>query len=742
MGYNCPPEGTFHLGVYFPAPNGAPWECVKRDGSSPNHGIINFDTIGNTFLLIFTVVTLENWAQSMYYAIDAMGPVAVVYFIPMVVVCSFFLLNILIAVIMSRFDEINEERREMVAEEKAKMRRSRALARATNTPTYYQTFFQRGDSCIRWVFCVDTRCGRVVYGVLSRPWSRFTSWCCSVMESSSFDHFFLLAIVVNTAVLASEHEGMSLDFEWSLDICNTVLAILFTFESGFKLFGMGLQRFFEDSFNSFDVILVVTSLAELISACLLGDCIPRPEQTTIDGLPTTPTAGGAGGALRMVRTFRLLRVLRVLKLVRYVESLRRLLNVITRSLASLTWIMLLLFLFILVFAILGQQLFGGKLDEAISGKSALLYNNFDTFQEAMLTTFQLVTGDNWNYVMYEAMNGTGWIYCAYFILWVMVGNFVLLNLLLVIILNSFLEEPAKEGEVSLSDQRSETKRKGSCPGSVGVDVVSASAANGEDDELDAQIHPSLRALSSTRSMPEGKPRDVDAGDDDALDLEEAGGTSPGGTSTGGTSPSVGVLRFTASPRSCNAGSAEPPLGSLPRVLSGEDISTDAERNPGGAEGTATAESADNALAPSAVRVPLAAGGRSAATHPSPPASPPEDGAGGKKKVRRNSQVEISIASAAMERAGLPELEGGEAELRGDRPARRASVGRKMAQNNILADASSAFRKEKKAAGAMEDEAKVASFFFFFSPLHTRPHSLSSLSLSLPPSFEDDPSHRI
>jgi hypothetical protein len=48
----------------------------------------------------------------MYYGIDAFGPVAIPYYICMVLLCSFFLLNILAAVILSRFEELNEEKRE------------------------------------------------------------------------------------------------------------------------------------------------------------------------------------------------------------------------------------------------------------------------------------------------------------------------------------------------------------------------------------------------------------------------------------------------------------------------------------------------------------------------------------------------------------------------------------------------------------------------------------------------------
>ena len=327
-------------------------------------------------------------------------------------------------------------------------------------PSRYTVFKNRCSCIYERACCCNTPPVRAVKYVLCPPFHAVGKRCQTLIRHSMFDNFFLVCIVANTLTLASEHEGMTLDFQFALEWINAILSILFTFETLFKLLGMGVFSFCSDRFNLFDFVIVATSLLELFSACAIGACVPYPELELSNGAELDPLAdagGGAGDSLKIVRTFRLLRVLRVLKLVRYVPSLRRLLNVIARSLASLVWILTLLFLFIIVFAILGQQLFGGRLNDAISGKSALLYNNFDTFQEAVLTTFQLLTGDNWNYVMYEAMVGTGWYTCIYFISWVMVGTFVLLNLLLVIILNSFLEEPASDGGASLMDGRDQAK---------------------------------------------------------------------------------------------------------------------------------------------------------------------------------------------------------------------------------------------------------------------------------------------
>lgn len=63
-------------------------------------------------------------------------------------------------------------------------------------------------------------------------------------------------------------------------------------------------------------------------------------------------------------------------------------------------------LFIFIYALIGMEIFSyqckktpdGKID-LINGKSPL--NNFDTFYEALLTIFVLLTGDQWTAIMLD-----------------------------------------------------------------------------------------------------------------------------------------------------------------------------------------------------------------------------------------------------------------------------------------------------------------------------------------------------
>lgn len=73
----------------------------------------------------------------------------------------------------------------------------------------------------------------------------------------------------------------------------------------------------------------------------------------------------------------------------------------------------------------------------LSDNGVTAINNFDNLWEASLTVFGLLIGDNWNYVQYDGIRAVGWGSCVYFISFMMLGNIVMLNLFLAIVLGNF-----------------------------------------------------------------------------------------------------------------------------------------------------------------------------------------------------------------------------------------------------------------------------------------------------------------
>jgi hypothetical protein len=101
--------------------------------------------------------------------------------------------------------------------------------------------------------------------------------------------------------------------------------------------------------------------------------------------------------LQLLRVLRTVRVVRIIRLLRGLESIQTIVSVMAKSYMSFVYITGLVFLFILIFALLGMSLFGGywKNDE-----EGLPDNNFDSIGYATFTVFQVFTMENWQSVLF------------------------------------------------------------------------------------------------------------------------------------------------------------------------------------------------------------------------------------------------------------------------------------------------------------------------------------------------------
>lgn len=74
-----------------------------------NYGVTNFDNIASAFLTIFQCITMEGWTKIMNIYEDAFTSWFVdLYFISCVIICSFFLLNLTIAVMLMKYEELDK----------------------------------------------------------------------------------------------------------------------------------------------------------------------------------------------------------------------------------------------------------------------------------------------------------------------------------------------------------------------------------------------------------------------------------------------------------------------------------------------------------------------------------------------------------------------------------------------------------------------------------------------------------
>jgi len=255
--------------------------------------------------------------------------------------------------------------------------------------------------------------------------NRFIMTNRDMAKSRWFNDLILLIIVLNTISLAIYWPDISEETENLLETFNLVFTVIFNVEMVIKLIGLGPKAYISDNWNVFDGLVVIVSDFELLAK------IVNP--------------GSDSGAISAFRIFRLLRIFRVLG---QIESLKIILGSVVSSAGDVTYLCLILLLFIFMFSTLGISLFSAayyEYGDANPGSFPSGRWRFDDIHWSMLTVFQCITGDAWNAVMFDTKEATDsdWV-SFYFVVVVVFGGFIVLNLFIAILLSRMGGEDEKK----------------------------------------------------------------------------------------------------------------------------------------------------------------------------------------------------------------------------------------------------------------------------------------------------------
>jgi voltage-dependent calcium channel L type alpha-1D len=83
-----------------------------KGSENPNYGVTNFDNIAYSILAVFQCLTLEGWSEIQRDMQRSFTTIIYLMFIPMVLIGAFFLLNLTLAVINSKFTEMNNKQQQ------------------------------------------------------------------------------------------------------------------------------------------------------------------------------------------------------------------------------------------------------------------------------------------------------------------------------------------------------------------------------------------------------------------------------------------------------------------------------------------------------------------------------------------------------------------------------------------------------------------------------------------------------
>ena len=219
-----------------------------------------------------------------------------------------------------------------------------------------------------------------------------------LVETRSFEYGIIAVIIANSILLGLEtFPALAQDYgEW-MRLGNWVALGIFIVEAALKMIALAprADRYFRDGWNVFDFLIIVLAL-----------------------IPAT-------GQFAMIA--RLARLLRVLRLISAIRDLRLIISALVRSIPSVVHVMMLMSIIVYIYAIMGYHLFHEH-DPV----------NWGSLGISLLTLFNIITLEGWVEVMRKAMelNSLFWIY---FVSFITVGTFVVINLFIAIIINNLDE---------------------------------------------------------------------------------------------------------------------------------------------------------------------------------------------------------------------------------------------------------------------------------------------------------------
>uniref|UniRef100_A0A096LVC5 Sodium channel protein n=1 Tax=Poecilia formosa TaxID=48698 RepID=A0A096LVC5_POEFO len=487
------------------------YTCMKA-GRNPNFGYTSYDSFGWAFLALFRLMTQDFWENLFQLTLRAAGRTYMLFFVVVIFLGSFYLINLILAVVAMAYYEQNQatqleaiEKEEefqrlleqLKNQEQAQFHGSRAtLASKKSASQHTLSEMEDNGPGLKQGEAVNDCNGRVVPRLMIRAptmeesavdyevkekslgsvhstlhleepglkkrsgsaatvlsvvameeleeaqrpcplcwykfadmflkwdccptWIVFKKWVHFVVMDPLVDLAITICIVLNTLFMAMEHYPMTPEFDNMLSVGNLVFTGIFAAEMFFKLIAMDPYYYFQVGWNIFDSIIVTLSLVELGLANVQG--------------------------LSVLRSFRLLRVF---KLAKSWPTLNMLIKIIGNSVGALGNLTLVLAIIVFIFAVVGMQLFGKNYKDCVCKISAdceLPRWHMNDFFHSFLIVFRILCGE-WIETMWDCMEVAGPAMCLIVFMMVMViGNLVVLNLFLALLLSSFSGDNLSAGD--------------------------------------------------------------------------------------------------------------------------------------------------------------------------------------------------------------------------------------------------------------------------------------------------------
>ncbi|MFM9078306.1 MAG: ion transporter [Solirubrobacterales bacterium] len=224
-----------------------------------------------------------------------------------------------------------------------------------------------------------------------------------LVHSSWFEGFIFTVIILNAIVLGLEtYPDIQDRYGDTLYLLNEIFLGIFIVEILLRISAYGSRpwNYFRSGWNVFDFVVVFAVF------------IP--------------------GVRENATLLRLVRLLRVVRVVSVLPDLRVLLSGMARAIPPIASMAALAVLLIFIYGMIGWKIFGEAIPE-----------RWGDIGEAMLTLFTILTLEGWNEILFAGQEVTQFAW-VFFVSFVLIASFLLINILIAIIINAV--EDARDAE--------------------------------------------------------------------------------------------------------------------------------------------------------------------------------------------------------------------------------------------------------------------------------------------------------
>ena len=227
-----------------------------------------------------------------------------------------------------------------------------------------------------------------------------------------FDFFILSVVFCNILIMLLSGNLLDPTTLKNIQISNYAFNSIFMFEFLCKFIGLGPIIYFSDPFTYLDLAIIGFAILDMSNS-----------SAETQDIMITPQNKNIASQLSFIRVFRIFRIMRIAKILRKIKSFKKILVGISNSLSNVAYNSLILLIFIIIFQLLGMSLLNFD-------------SNYQSFLSSLYITFQILTIENWNSVLYK-LSEYNRLSVLYLVVLIFIGNYILFNLFISILLNSF-----------------------------------------------------------------------------------------------------------------------------------------------------------------------------------------------------------------------------------------------------------------------------------------------------------------